>query len=60
MRRQFVHLCVDPAHALCVGRRMHPEPVVLHVDSAGAQAAGTSSYIGNELVWLAEHIPADF
>ena len=60
MTRQFVHLSVDTAQALAVGRRKHRKPVVLHVDAAGANAAGISFYPGNELVWLAEHVPPEF
>jgi putative RNA 2'-phosphotransferase len=60
MRRQFVHLSSDTTQALAVGRRKHPEPLILHVDAAGAQAAGISFYPGNDVVWLAEHVPPDF
>lgn len=60
MGRQYVHLSVDTAQAFAVGRRKHPEPVVLQIDAASAQEAGISFYPGNELVWLAERVPPEF
>jgi len=60
MQRQFVHLSVDPGTALMVGRRKSASPVLLRIDGAGAAAAGTRFYEGNELVWLAGSVPARF
>lgn len=60
MRRQFVHLSVDRETALMVGRRKSAVPVLLMIDAAAAVAAGTTFYEGNELVWLADRVPARF
>lgn len=60
MRRQYVHLSVDVETARAVGRRRKGPPVILSVDAAGAHAAGVTFYLGNELVWLADRVPADF
>ena len=58
--RQFVHLSADRETAASVGRRKSACPVVLVVDAAGAASAGTAFYRGNELVWLADSVPARF
>jgi putative RNA 2'-phosphotransferase len=60
MRRQFVHLSVDKGTALAVGGRKSARPVLLQVDAAAAARAGTVFYEGNEMVWLADKIPARF
>ena len=60
MRRQFVHLSSDTTQAIAVGRRKHPEPLILHVDAAGAQTAGVRFFPGNEVVWLVEHVPPEY
>lgn len=60
MGRQFVHLSVDRETALMVGRRKSAGPVLLVIDTIGASGAGTCFYEGNELVWLADTVPAGF
>lgn len=60
MARQYVHLSVDVAMATAVGRRKHPQPVVLSVDAAAAGAAGVPFYRGNDQVRLADGVPARF
>lgn len=60
MGRQFVHLSADRGTAVAVGRRKSISPVVLMVDVVAAEAAGVVFYEGNELVWLAESVPAQF
>jgi putative RNA 2'-phosphotransferase len=60
MRRQYVHLSADVATALQVGRRKAAEPVLLLVHARAAAAAGVRFYLGNELVWLADTVPAEF
>ncbi len=60
MRRQSLHLSVDRAMAVMVGRRKRASPVVLTVDASAAEVAGTMFYRGNESVWLADGIPAQF
>lgn len=58
MGRQFVHLSVDSEVAMQVGRRKASAPVLLRIRSAEAYSAGVVFWIGNEAVWLADHIPA--
>ena len=55
--RQYVHLSNNRADALEVGRRKHPQPVLLLVNAADAANAGVAFYVGNEKVWLADHVP---
>lgn len=60
MSRQYVHLSNNRADAVEVGRRKHPQPVILLVDAAAAVAAGVPFYAGNEKVWLADNVPWRF
>lgn len=60
MNRQNVHLSIDKATALEVGKRKSKEPVLLRVRSLEASAKGVAFYEGNEKVWLADAIPAEF
>ncbi|SDR87361.1 RNA 2'-phosphotransferase [Microlunatus soli] len=60
MGRQFVHLSIDRETAVSVGRRKSADPIVLSVDSVAAAAAGVTFYEGNEVVWLADQVPAEF
>jgi putative RNA 2'-phosphotransferase len=60
MSRQYVHLSVDHETAHAVGLRKSTTPVILAVDAADAAASGVVFYEGNELVWLADHVPPRF
>jgi putative RNA 2'-phosphotransferase len=60
MGRQFVHLSVDRETATSVGRRKSASPIILVVDAAAATSAGVAFYEGNDLVWLADSVPAQF
>ena len=60
MRRQYVHLSVTREMAESVGRRKGEQVRVLTVDTPAARAAGVEFLRGNEIVWLAEHVPATF
>ena len=60
MGRQHVHLSLDYSTALAVGRRKHEMPVILRVDAMRASSQGVSFYRGNDQVWLADAIPAEF
>jgi putative RNA 2'-phosphotransferase len=60
MGRQYVHLSVDVATAVEVGRRKASRPMVLRVLAADAHAHGIRFYEGNEKVWLADHVPSEF
>ncbi|MBI2709595.1 MAG: RNA 2'-phosphotransferase [Actinobacteria bacterium] len=59
-RRQYVHLSTDVDTARQVGRRKAREPVMVRVDAARAHADGVPFYVGNERVWLANHVPSRF
>lgn len=60
MARQYVHLSPERADAVAVGRRKHPQPVILSVDAAAAAQAGLRFYAGNDKVWLADAVPWRF
>jgi putative RNA 2'-phosphotransferase len=60
MKRQYVHLSVDDAMAMEVGRRKATYPIILRVQAADAHANGIHFYEGNEKVWLADHVPPEF
>ena len=60
MRRQYVHLSVTREMAESVGSRKGERVRVLSVDTPAALAAGVEFLRGNEIVWLAEHVPAAF
>jgi putative RNA 2'-phosphotransferase len=60
MGRQYVHLSVDEATAVEVGRRKAKKPTILRVLAAEAHAKGIHFYEGNEKVWLADLVPSDF
>lgn len=60
MRRQYVHLSVTREMAESVARRKGRTTTVLTVDTVAARAAGVEFLRGNEFVWLADHVPAEF
>ncbi len=60
MSRQYVHLSTDSQTARLVARRRTAAPVILEVQALAAHRAGIAFYLGNEDVWLAEHIPPQF
>lgn len=60
MGRQYVHLSIDIATASEVGRRKASQPVILNIAATEAFADGVIFYRGNEMVWLADAIPAEF
>jgi len=57
--RQHVHLSLDRATAIKVGRR-HGQPVVLVVAAGAMQAAGHAFHLSDNGVWLTDHVPPDF
>ncbi|MFZ5781418.1 MAG: RNA 2'-phosphotransferase [Pseudomonadota bacterium] len=59
MGRQYVHLSVDREMARAVGRRKSPTPLLLVVNALEANSEGTRFYIGNDNVWLADHVPPE-
>ena len=60
MGRQYVHLSVDTATALQVGRRKSRSPVILKLESGKAYQAGVAFYEGNEVVWLTDFVPPEY
>lgn len=60
MNRQYVHLSADVETARQVGRRKSPQPVILVVDAAAALESGVRFYRGNQMVWLADRVPARY
>jgi putative RNA 2'-phosphotransferase len=60
MRRQYVHLSTDEATAVQVGLRKAGQPVILRISAQQASGNGVRFYPGNEQVWLADHVPAEY
>jgi putative RNA 2'-phosphotransferase len=60
MGRQYVHLSVTREMAESVGRRKGDRVRILTVDTPAARAAGVEFLRGNEIVWLADHVPGIF
>jgi putative RNA 2'-phosphotransferase len=60
MSRQYVHLSVDEATALKVGRRKSSEVALLRISARKAANAGVLFYEGNAQVWLADRVPPDW
>ena len=60
MGRQYVHLSIDKATALQVGRRKSRSPVLLKIEAGKAHQAGVAFYEGNEIVWLADFVPPEY
>jgi putative RNA 2'-phosphotransferase len=60
MGRQYVHLSADLPTAEQVGRRKSSAPVLLGVRAREASGQGVVFWRGNEMVWLAEAVPAGF
>ena len=57
--RHHVHLSVDRATALEVGRR-HGEPAVLVVLAGAMARTGMTFFVSANGVWLTERVPAEF
>ncbi len=60
MGRQYVHLSADTLTATKVGERKAKAAVILCVNATAAHADGIAFYHGNEMVWLANHVPPEF
>lgn len=60
MSRQYVHLSTDLKTAQLVGSRHAAAPVILIVQALEAHQAGVQFYLGNDDVWLADEVPAQF
>jgi putative RNA 2'-phosphotransferase len=60
MGRQYVHLSTDLATAMQVGKRKASAPVLLGIHAQEASRQGVRFWHGNEMVWLADAVPARF
>jgi putative RNA 2'-phosphotransferase len=60
MLRQYVHLSSTVQEAINVGKRKDPNPVILKIDAKKAYEDGVKFYLGNENIWLADFIPANY
>jgi len=60
MGRQYVHLSIDTAIAVQVGRRKSSRPVILRLNARPAHDNGVGFYRGNDTVWLADFVPPSF
>lgn len=58
MGRQYVHLSVDRDTARSVGRRRSAAVTVLAIRASQAHQDGAQFWRGNQMVWLADYIPA--
>jgi putative RNA 2'-phosphotransferase len=59
MGRQSVHLSTDKETAYAVGRRHHPEPVILEIDAVKACKEGVK-FFDRGVVVLSKEIPPEF
>ena len=59
IERQFVHLSKEKETAYKVGKRRHPEPVILKIDAPGASKSGIDFFDRGEVV-LSDRIPPEF
>jgi hypothetical protein len=60
MARQYLPLSNNRPDAVAVGRRKHPQSVILSVKTAEAATAGLAFNAGNDKVWLADGVPWRF
>lgn len=58
--RQYIHLSTDIQTALAVGQQTSSSPMTLRVDSVAAHTRGVAFHEGNEMVCLADFVPAKF
>jgi putative RNA 2'-phosphotransferase len=60
MSRQYVHLSADRDIAQQVGLRKDRQPVIGVVRASEASQKGVRFFRGNDRVWLADAVPAEF
>lgn len=60
MGRQYVHLSTDIEMAESVGKRRDNHPVILKINAKQAVKDGFKFYIGNNEVWLCDHVPTKY
>jgi len=59
MGRKYVHLSISKEEAIEVGKRHHPEPVLLKIDSSKAWKDGIEFFRRGDL-YLTEYIPSKY
>lgn len=60
MKRHYVHLSTDAELAMQVGSRKTLNPILLTIRAEEANQNGIRFYMGNENIWLADHIPPEY
>jgi putative RNA 2'-phosphotransferase len=60
MRRQYVHLSTEKETATQVAGRKQGQVVILEIRAGQAHRDGVKFYLGNQMVWLADAIPAEY
>ncbi len=60
MKRQYVHLSTNKEIALDVGKRKSDKPIILKIEALKAHQNNIKFYIGNNFVWLADKVPAEY
>lgn len=60
MGRQYVHMAREIPDALQVGKRKGKDVVLLEIDAGKACDEGVVFYAGNDKIWLADQIPANY
>lgn len=60
MSRHYVHLSVDEQTAIEVAFRKTKNPVIFMIEARKAHDEGVSFYRGNDIVWLADKVPAKY
>lgn len=58
MRRQYVHLSIEPEQARLVGSRHHPQPIILTVRAHEAWKNDVAFYQPEERLFLADFVPS--
>ena len=60
MKRQYVHLSIEPQQARLVGSRHHPRPIILKVRAREAWQSGVKFYQPEARLFLADEVPAEW
>lgn len=60
MKRQYVHLSIEPEQAHMVGARHHPHPIILQVRAHEAWQNGVKFYQPEARLFLADEVPPEF
>ena len=60
MGRQYVHLSSNAEEAKLVGLRKSKDVIIFRVSAGEASQKNINFYLGNQNIWLADHIPPEF